>query len=614
MCGIAGICNFTRDLSQEHELADRMGKTLEHRGPDSDGLWLGDHVFLAFQRRAVIDLAGGGQPMVAHESGRTQSVLVYTGEIFNFVALRDELRARGHRFETQSDTEVVLRSYQEWGPACAERLRGMFAFAVWDDISQELVLIRDRFGIYPLFYSVTDAGDFVFGSETKAIFASGLVEPVVDADGMAEVLGFTPTPGRSPFRNVREVAPGEVVRFRRQGLQVTRYWNVPVHEHADDEQATVERVKEILTDSVTRQLVSDVPLCSLLSGGLDSSVITALASRGGSPTGRALMTVSMEYAYHLTSFRPDEVHADPDSTHARRVAELLGTDHTEFLLTAADLAAEDRQRAVVHAMERPVVGLDMYTSLFDLSTKVRPMATVTLAGDGADELFGGYVWFHDAYYSSGDSFPWLVASQGTEMLSGLLDRDLVGRLRLDEYTRDRYVDALREAPLTGAESPQEKRMRQLTYLGLTRYLRVVLDRRDRLGGAVAALEGRVPFVDHELVEYVYSVPWSYKSANGESKTLLRRAAEGLLPPSALQRPKSPYPVAQDPAYRARLTQQLGALVDGGSPVLSLLDADRLKAVLHEPSGGMRLGVTRTSIEAAIQLHYWLTDANVTIAV
>ncbi|MER5638855.1 asparagine synthase (glutamine-hydrolyzing) [Kitasatospora sp. NPDC002227] len=606
MCGIVGLVSFVDDLSGRQDLVTAMRDALPLRGPDAVSEWVSPCAVFVPRRLAVVDLEGGHQPAIATDAeGRESVVLSYTGEVFNFTELRDELRRRGHEFRDRSDTEVVLRAYQEWGPACAERLRGMFAFAVWDVRREELVLVRDRFGIYPLFYAETPRG-FAFGSEPKALFTTGLVGPVVDREGLLEAFSFTPTPGYSVFKHTREVIPGEVVRYGRNGVSRARYWQFAPAAHTDDLAATERRVRELLEDIVRRQVEADVPISSMLSGGLDSSAVCALVNRqlGGQAP---LRTFSMEFAYHLENFRPDEVHDSADAPYVHQMVAHLGSEHRELLIHRDDLADPRAQAEVVRAMDRPAAGLDMYVSLHRLSQEVRKFSTVTLTGDGSDELFGGYVWFHDPFYVDSKTFPWLGASHRMEFLSGLLDRKLYAELDFPGYVRERYREALAEVPLSGDESPRERRMREITYLNMTRYLRVVLDRKDRLGMA-ASVEGRVPFCDHELAEYVYNVPWEMKVADGREKSLLRAAVRDLLPAAVLERKKSPYPTVQDPAYRIALREQLRAIrADRSAPVNELLDADRVDSALYEASFGLRAGVTRMSVEAAVQLHHWLSS-------
>ncbi|TGB15143.1 asparagine synthase (glutamine-hydrolyzing) [Streptomyces sp. MZ04] len=619
MCGIAGMVSFTSELTERLELVDKLSEPLTLRGPNEAGHWTGRHALIAFRRNAVIDLDGGRQPMVAADaSGSDIAVLAYTGEIFNTDELRNELSARGHRFRDHSDTAVVLHSYLEWGEHCAERLRGMFAFTVWDERAGRLVLIRDRFGIYPLCYAeVTDG--LAFASEPKALFAAGACRPVVGQDGLRELLAFTPTPGDTVFRGVSEVVPGQVVTYDRTGLRRRTYWRLEVREHTDDYETTVRTVRELLEDAVRTQLVADVPLGLMLSGGLDSSALCAIAAKSGGSRRSAhldgsaddtLRTYSMEYGYHFDHFRPDEQFPALDSPYAHLMSRHLGSDHRELVLGAADAADPARQLGVVAAMDRPTARLDMYVAAQRLSASVRETSKVAVSGDGADELFGGYRWFRDPARAASGAFPWFGPGHRIDEFGDLLDRGLLKDLDLSGYSTERYTAALAEVPRLDADVAVDRRMRELTYLHMTRYVRVTLDRKDRMGASVA-LEGRVPFCDHPLVEYVFNVPSSMKTAGGWEKSLLRAAVADLLPAEVRDRKKSPFPKVQDPAYDEALRVRLRELTrDSVSPVAALLDPARVDSVL---SGTDEPGISRLSIEMAIGLDLWVRELGVTIA-
>ena len=612
MCGIAGFVSFNGSAQSTDDICRRMAATLDRRGPDSGGVWRDENVALIFRRLAVIDLAGGLQPMVADEDGRPLAVLDYTGEVFNFVELRSELESYGHRFRTRSDTEVVLRAYLQWGAACAEHLVGMFAFAVWDVRTRELVLIRDRFGIYPLYYYPTEHG-VIFGSEPKALLAHPDVPAVVDLDGMREMLSFAPTPGRSPYQGMWEVKPGHIVRFSRDATTTSCYWRLEARPHEDDLETTIATVRALLEASIAGQIVSDVPICAQLSGGLDSSAIAALAARAlDARGGGQLRTFSIDFAGHVERFRATEMYRNPDAPFATEMAKWIGSDHTDIVVDSADLLDEGARAGVIRAMDMPAPGGEMYTSLYLLSGAIRQKSTVTLTGDASDELFGGYLWFHDEWYRSAQTFPWLAASHRMEMLTGLLDRDLTARIDLDAAAREHYRDAIAEVPVLAGEAPPDRRIREITYLNLTRYLRIILDRKDRMGMS-SALEGRVPFLDHRLVEYVFNVPWAMRNFDGREKSLLRAAVRDLLPPSILDRVKAPFPTTQDPAYAAGLRGQLAAIVqDEHAPVRRLLDLGRAEAALRAPDFGARLGITRLSVDMAVQMNLWLRDHEVVL--
>jgi asparagine synthase (glutamine-hydrolysing) len=612
MCGITGWVDFERDLTKERTTAQAMTDTMACRGPDEEGLWVAPHAALGHRRLAVIDIEGGRQPMVAEEDKRVSAVLTYSGEVYNFHELRTELTARGHCFRTHSDTEVVLHAYLEWGEDFVTRLNGMYAFAIWDVQREELLLVRDRMGIKPLYYYPTPSG-ILFGSEPKAILANPLVEPTVDINGLRELLLFVKTPEHAIFRGMYEVRPGQLVRVRREGISKRRYWTLESHEHTDDLDTTVRTVRELLDDIVARQLISDVPLCSLLSGGLDSSAITALAALAlREQDGGKVRSFAVDFAGHTENFQPDEMRGTPDAPYVADLARHVGADHTDIVLDSNELMDPQARAAVLHARDLPTGVGDMDTSLYLLFHAIRKQSTVALSGESADEVFGGYRWFHDPDAVNADTFPWLAAFRRGRAQAGLFDPDLMKQLDIEDYTADRYREALAEVTHLPGESGLEKRMREVCYLHLTRFVQALLDRKDRMSMAVG-LEVRVPFCDHRLVEYVFNTPWSMKTFDGREKSLLRAAIRDVLPRSVVERIKSPYPSTQDPTYEQKLREEMAKLLaNEDAPVLPLLNTKRARAILNEPVSSTSSQFTgpRGGMEMALQLNAWLTDYGV----
>ena len=600
MCGIAGWVDFDRDLTHDRATAQTMTETMCCRGPDDQGLWLSPHAALGNRRLAVIDIEGGHMPMTAEGP----AVITYSGEVYNFVELRAELAAKGHRFRTRSDTEVVLHGYLEWGEGVADRLNGMYAFAVWDDRSQELLLVRDRMGIKPLYYYPLRDG-VLFGSEPKAILANPLAEPVVDADGLRELLTMGRSPEQAVFKGMRELRPGHLLRVRREGHSLRRYWALEPREHTDDLDTTVSTIRALLEDIVGRQLVSDVPLCSLLSGGLDSSTITAMARKHGQ-----IRSFAVDFTGYAENFQPDELRGDPDAPFVRELADYVGTDHTDITLDTAELTDPRLRSAVVRAWDMPHFLGDMNSSLYMLFRAIRERSTVALSGESADELFGGYAWFHLPQAVEADTFPWEAMVMRDHDPGDLLDRALVERLDIPSSTADAYRTALAEVPYLPGQNGRERRMREVCYLHLTRFLPVLLDRKDRLSMAVG-LEVRVPFCDHRLVEYVFNTPWAMKTFDGREKSLLRAAAGDLVPESILRRVKSPYPATQDVAYEQGLRDTLRDLARAGdAPVLELLDAAAVREITTAPVGKTTTTMSRYSLELALDLNVWLASYGV----
>ncbi|MFF3745413.1 asparagine synthase (glutamine-hydrolyzing) [Streptomyces kronopolitis] len=615
MCGITGWISYDTDLTTQRRTLETMTRTMACRGPDADGIWLDTHAAFGHRRLAVIDLDGGTQPMAVDHEGRTLVVTTYSGEVYNYRELRRELTGLGHTFRTHSDTEVVLHAYLQWGAACAEHLNGMYAFALWDPRTEELLLIRDRMGIKPLYYHPTPDG-VLFGSEPKAILAHPSVRPTVDAEGLAELITFTKTPGHAVYQGMHEVRPGHVVRVGRNGVRSTRYWALEAREHTDGLDATVAHIRDLLDDIVARQLIADVPLCTLLSGGLDSSAITALAAKALAEQGRGpVRSFAVDFTGYTENFTPDDLRGTPDGPYAHALAEHVRSDHRDIVLDTADLMDPGHRAAVLAARDLPNGFGDGDTSLYLLFKAVRERSTVALSGESADEVFGGYRWFHDPEAVHADTFPWIAAGIAGRFASGdtdreaLLDRGLLGKLDLPGYERRRYREALAEVPYLDSDTGLQRRMREISYLHLTRFVQILLDRKDRASMAVG-LEVRVPFCDHRLVDYVFNTPWAMKTFDGREKSLLRAATREVLPDLVADRVKSPYPSTQDPRYSEALRTELKALcADRDAPVRPLLDA---AATAHALTDGAAAGI-RPAAELVLGMNAWLRTTGTALA-
>lgn len=610
MCGIVGWVDYGRDLARERPTLEAMTRTLAARGVDDRGLWIGGHAAFGHTRTSIIDLEGGAQPLTVEEDGRPLAVIVYNGEVYNFKQLRGELEARGHRFRTRSDTEVVLRAYLEWGADAAKRLEGIFAFAIWDVRREELLLVRDRLGVKPLFYALRPDG-VLFGSEPKALLANPHVRPVVDLAGLREMFATAKRPGQSVFRDMSELLPGHTLTIGRNGPVDRTYWTLEARPHTDGKDATVRHVRGLLEEIVLRELVADVPLCTALSGGVDSSAITAIAAKWrwqlDGERVRTFVTTFDEYAQR---FRPDDVRFSPDEPYAAEVSRHLGTEHVPIVLSTGDLMGRETREAVLRAQDMPTTLGDMDTSNYLTSRRIKEHSTVALAGEVADEIFGGYNWMHDKDLLNAGTFPW-TANEPRQPGSpkgqgrGLFDGGLMDKLELGTYYADHFQEVRARAPHQEGESPAERRMRDVSYATLTWWLPMLLDRGDRLSMA-HGLELRVPYADHRLVEYLYNTPWSLKTFDGREKSILRAAVADLVPSSVLERTKSPWPVTQDPAYAAMLHEELSALLnDPSSPSLPFLDLDAVRRTIEEPSGIAHEWVSRMNIEMALEFDAWL---------
>jgi asparagine synthase (glutamine-hydrolysing) len=603
MCGITGWVSFDRELTGERDVLDVMTQTMACRGPDASGAWIDGPAALGHRRLAVIDLPGGAQPMSVRTSGG-EVVLVYSGEAYNFAELREELRREGERFETSSDTEVVLRGYVRWGEGVAERLNGMYAFAIWDGRTRRLVMIRDRLGIKPLYVYRTDDG-VLFGSEPKAILANPLAERVLDADGLRELFAFVKSPGHAVWAGMREIEPGTIVTVDADGVRERRYWRLETRPHTGDRDQTVAHVRELLDDIVRRQLVADVPRCVLLSGGLDSSTITALAAQQLAEQGERVRTFAVDFVGQTEHFTPDALRPTPDAPYVNEVATHVSSEHADIVLDHGTLADPAVRRTVVVARDTPAGLGDMDASLYLLCKAIRERSTVALSGESADEIFGGYLQFHDPRVQRAHAYPWIAMDEWRfDAADTILHPDLRAKLDLAAYRRDTYERALGEIDHLPSEDELECRMRISSYLHLTRFLRYLLDRKDRMSMAVG-LEVRVPFCDHRLVEYVYNAPWALKTYDGREKSLLRGAVRDLLPESVLDRVKSPYPSTQDWHYARDLQEQGRELLEAPNDrMFELVDRSWLERATGRDPAAIA-PAERQGLEWTLNLATWL---------
>ena len=575
MCGITGWIDWERDLRHQKPILTSMTKTLARRGPDAEGFWVSASAALGHRRLIVIDPEGGDQPMVRRRGNR-KYIIVYNGELYNTPELRRELESRGHVFFGHSDTEVLLTSYIEWGPPCVERLNGIFAFAIWDEAEQSLFLARDRMGVKPLFYT-EQGGSFLFGSELKTLLAHPEVSPDLDTDGLAEVfvLGPARTPGHGIFRGIKELKPGYSLVYNRKGAKICKYWELKSRPHEDSLETTVSKVRQLVIDAIRRQLVADVPVCTFLSGGLDSSAITAVAAEQYQTEGKdTLQTYSIDYIDNDYFFKPGKFQPDSDSDWVQYVSDFLNTRHHSIYFDTPQLV----ESLYTATLARDVPGMaDIDSSLYLFCKEIKKEHTVALSGECADEVFGGYPWYHSQEDIQSNTFPW-SRKIGTKM--EVFSPELVNRVKPKEYMARCYHETVSETPRLPGEDPFEAGRREMFYLNFNWFMQTLLERKDRMSMATG-LEVRVPFCDHRIVEYVWNIPWTMKMCDNLEKGILRRALKDILPEKVLYRRKSPYPKTHNPGYMAVLRDVLLDIInETSSPLLNLIDIRTVRKMLE----------------------------------
>ena len=570
MCAIAGVVN----LKITKETVESMLDTMRLRGPDDRGFIQERGCTLLHARLAVIDLLGGSQPMTWARGDETFT-LVYNGELYNTDELKMELYHLGHIFKTTSDTEVLLHAYAQWGENCVEKLNGIFAFAVWEQKKGRLFLARDRIGVKPLFYKLHEGG-LIFASEIKTILKYPTVKAQLDEIGAGEVLLLGPgrTPGSGVIKGILELEPGWCGYFEGGKFLQRRYWSLQDKEHTDSFEQTADRVRYLVLDSISRQMVSDVPIGTFLSGGLDSSIITAVCANALREKGERLHTFSVDYADNEKYFVPNKFQPNSDGYYIRLMQKTLGTEHHWCVLTPEDLINVLEES--VEARDLPGMA-DVDMSLLAFCKQIKQDVTVALSGECADEIFGGYPWYRDPEVRSLDGFPW---AQNTAIRCSLLNPDLDGRIDAEAFVRERYFNTCSISDILPGATPQEKRMKEMVNLNFRWFMQTLLDRKDRMS-MYSGLEVRVPFCDYRIAEYLYSVPWEFKDYEGKEKGLLRYAMRGLLPHEVLWRKKSPYPKTWDPKYLELVSNRLEDLIaDANAPLWGLVDRNSVGRIVE----------------------------------
>ena len=574
MCGFVGFANLKENISSKTNIYN-MNESISKRGPDEDGYYYEEHICLGHKRLIVVDPDGGKQPMSAMKDGNLYTI-VYNGQLYNTKELRSELEENGFTFDSYSDTEVLLKSFIFWKYDVVKKLNGIFSFAIWNSKKNELFLARDHFGVKPLFYTIYN-NTLVFASEIKALFKYPGIEAKLDEQSIAELFGIGParTAGLGIFKNIYEIKPAHFGIFNESGLHIEGYWKLESKVHTDSLGKTCDTVRFLLEDSISRQLVSDVPLCTFLSGGLDSSIITLYASKYCKKHNLPpLNTYSVDYVDNDKNFVKTDFQPNSDNYYINLMTEKLNTNHHTVVLDTPELAS-----ALEDAMiARDFPGMaDVDSSLLLFCKNVKQDATVSLTGECADEIFGGYPWFFRADALNSNTFPWSIAITERQ---NLLNPQIASKVNLKNYIDYRYQESLDEVDILDEDSMETAEKRRISHLTLNWFMQTLLDRSDRMA-MYNGFELRVPFCDYRLAEYVWNIPWEMKALHGREKGLLRYIMKDLLPEEIVDRKKSPYPKTWNPTYLATVKDMLTKIMnDSNAPINNLLNRNYILKILE----------------------------------
>jgi asparagine synthase (glutamine-hydrolysing) len=500
-----------------------------------------------------------------------------------------------------------------WGTECLKQVNGIYAFGIWDEDKQSLFLARDPLGVKPLFY-YKNRNSLIFASEIKTLLAHPEIEPIVDRNGLLELFSLGPARslGSGVFKDIYEIPPANCMLYNSSGEHMWEYWKLESKPHEESFGETVEHTRTLLVDAIERQLGADVRVCTFLSGGLDSSAISAVASNYFRKNNLGVLkTYSIDYEDNDKYFKASEFQPNSDSEWINKVSHYIGSEHKNIVIDTKKLV--ESLKDAVRANDLPGYA-DIDSSLYLFCKEVRKDATVALSGECADELFGGYPWFTREEDINAKTFPWSKhVGERRSILSGEL-KDL----ELEDYVRNRYEDSLSKVPRLQGESQREHRMRELFYLNIKWFMLTLLNRKDRMSMS-NSLEVRVPFADYRLVEYAFNIPMNFKYCDEREKGLLRRALKGILPQDVLYRKKSPYPKTHNPLYLKLVQSWMSEILsDKASPIINLIDTDKIKQIIATDGKAFEIpwyGQLMTGpqlLAYLIQVNIWLEQYNVRI--
>jgi asparagine synthase (glutamine-hydrolysing) len=648
MCGICGYVNLKENIDNDIVIED-MTNVLKKRGPNDKNTYICGNVALGHTRLSIIDVVAGVQPMkksisTSNNLNADDYVIVYNGELYNTDNLRNDLIKKGYSFDSKCDTEVVITSYIEYGNRCVDYLNGIFAFAIYDTKENLMYFARDRLGIKPLFYTIfknenedennkenenkvsknnDNINEFIFASEIKGILKHPDVDSILDKEGLLELFALGPahTPGKTYFKDILEIKAGHYGIFKNGNFSTTKYWDLGTKECLDTEEIAIKKIHDLLTDATKRQLVSDVGICSMLSGGVDSSVITKIANDNIDN----LTTFSINYLDNDKDFTPNDYQMTKDSDYVKIMVEALHTEHKDIVISNEDLFYLLKESMI--ARDMPGMA-DIDSSMFAFCNEInKHNFKVSLSGECSDEIFCGYPWFYKEHLMNYDGFPWALSQNLRE---NIINKNIFKEGKLTEYIRLSKEDTLKNVThldknVTHLDKNDtfENSVRDINYLTIKWFMNTLLERTDRMSMA-NSLEVRVPFADHRIFEYVYNLPAKMKLGLNHfdkpvEKYLLRKAFETEILDDVLYRKKSPFPKTYDPKYLKLVEDKLQDILNNkNSKLLELINVDFVQNLIDTHGENLtenwfgQLMTYPQTLAYLIQIDMWLEEYDIKI--
>ncbi|QCX32590.1 asparagine synthase (glutamine-hydrolyzing) [Caloramator sp. E03] len=612
MCGIAGWINYNENIKNRFKDIKNMTKVLSKRGPDEEGYYSGEEILLGHRRLVVVDPAGGHQPMIK-EYGGNKYVIVYNGELYNTEELRKELINLGYTFKSYSDTEVLLTTFIHYKEDCVLHLNGIFAFAVWDETKKTLFMARDHLGVKPLFYVLND-GEIIFASEIKSLLQHSKIKAVLDKDGIETLFALGPSRSleNGILKGIKEVPPAHCLTFSKNGFNIKEYWKPKAYKNNQTFNECVDNVRQLVLDAINRQLSADVKVCTFLSGGLDSSIISAVAGEFFKNKGTVLETFSIDYEGNEKFFKTNEFIPNSDKPYIKMMVDSIGSLHRNIVITQEKLI--DYLDKAVLANDLPGMA-DIDSSLYLFCKEIRKNATVALSGECADEVFGGYPWYLKQDDINYKGFPWLKSIEiRRAILNPAINFDIEGKIKYNYENTIKQVDYLEE------DDEFTRKIREKFYLNIKWFMITLLNRKDRMSMS-NSLEVRVPFADYRLVEYAYNIPPKYKFYDGREKGILRMALRGILPDEIIDRKKSPYPKTHNPKYTDLICKKVKEIIDDkNAPINQIINRDFLIETVDKRAENIncnwfgQLMSGPQTLAYIYQVNKWLEEYNIDIVI
>lgn len=609
MCGFCGYVNYNEGITND-KIIKKMNEKIYKRGPNEQNIYIDKNIALGHSRLSIIDVKYGSQPMQIETNNNTYTI-IYNGELYNTSDLKKDLQNKGYNFKNNSDTEVILMSFIEYGKTCVNLLNGIFSFAIYDKKNNSLFFARDRLGIKPFFYTNTN-NTFVFASEIKSILEHPDVDAIIDKESILELVGLGPahTPGKTFFKNILELKPGHYATLNKSGLNISKYWDLETKECIDSEQEAIEKIHFLVTDSCKRQLVSDVGICSMLSGGIDSSILTKIANDNIDN----LTTYSIDYLNNDTDFVSNSYQMTKDSDFVKIMKDYLKTNHKTIQIDNSDLfyLLDDS----LFARDMPGMA-DIDSSMLAFCKEISKDYKVCLSGECSDEIFGGYPWFYKKHLVEHNGFPWALSEN---LRGNLIRKDIITQNNLQEYIDSSIKNTLSNVKHLDENDKFENRFRDINYLTIKWFMNTLVERTDRMS-MQTSLEVRVPFADHRIFEYVYNLPAKMKlglNTNTEpvEKYLLRKAFEGEIPNEILYRKKSPFPKTYSPKYLSLVETKLQTIISNkNSKIHDILNIDYINSLIKNHGKDLKenlFGQLMTypqTLAYIIQINTWLEKYN-----